>query len=102
MTVANSEIGWFHKIQTTLKEYDIPENFDEIKKKTIGEWNCQVTTSIERKNKERLLLMCLKNENGMQVPKTKTETIVKKLECDQYKRGPESELLKMTKNEAKQ
>ena len=101
LTIANTEIGWFHKIQAILKEYDIPDNFDGIKKKTIGEWYCQVTTSIERKNKERLLLMCLKDQDGIQVPKTKTETIVKKLECDQYKRRPEPELLKMTKNETK-
>ena len=45
--------------------------------------------------------MCHKNEDGIQVPKTKTVTMVKKLESNQYKREPEAEFLKMTKNETK-
>ena len=101
LTLANSDTGWFHKIQENLNKYELPEDLDEIRKKTIGEWNCQVTATIERENKERLLQMCHKNEDGIQVPKTKTETIVKKLENNQYKRGPESEFLQMTKNETK-
>ena len=101
MVLVNSNTGWFQKIKENLKEYELPEDFEEIRKKTIGEWKCQVSATIERKNKDRLLQMCLKNDNGIQVPKTKTETIVKKLESDHYKRGPESEFLKMTKNETK-
>ena len=101
MVLVNSNTGWFQKIKENLKEYELPEDFEEIRKKTIGEWKCQVSATIERKNKDRLLQMCLKNDNSIQVPKTKTETIVKKLESDHYKRGPESEFLKMTKNETK-
>ena len=37
MVLVNSNTGWFQKIQENLKEYELPEDFDEIRKKTIGE-----------------------------------------------------------------
>ena len=101
MTLASLNIGWFNKIQTSLEEYELPNSFEEIKGKTIGEWTILVDSAIERRNKERLTQMCYKKEEDLLVLKTKTETIAKKLDNAQYKRKLETEFLHMTKNETK-
>ena len=84
-----------------MKEYELPENLDDIQKKAAGEWKRLVDAATESKHKERLIQMCYKKEGEFQVPKTKTETIAQKLDKDQYKRSLQTEFLYMTKNETK-
>ena len=56
-----------------------------------------VKSAIEKQNKERLVQLCYKDENGKKTPKTKTISIIGKLENEKYNRGPEKEILGMTK-----
>ena len=89
------------KIQSLLDEYELPNDLTVITNHSSTQWSVKVKTAIEKKNKKRLIQSCYKNENGIQTPKTKTSTIIEKIENENYKRGPEKEILGMTKKELK-
>ena len=52
-------------------------------------------------NKERLLQDLHKKENGTDIPKTKTKSIISKITREGYVRSPEPMILRSTKYEAK-
>ena len=54
-----------------------------------------------RKNKERINQECYKNIDGIKVEKTKTKSILNKLNNPLYKRGPEPGIRELSKNETK-
>ena len=56
---------------------------------------------IELKNKERIKDDLYKRENGNDIPKTKTKSIIDKIINPHYVRKPEDEILYLTKNETK-
>ena len=60
-----------------------------------------VKTAIEKRNTERLINDCHKNENGARRRKTKTAHILDHLEDPSYQRRPLNELMKCTKLESK-
>ena len=94
-------IGWFKKVQTMLREYELPEDLTIIQHHTIIQWPMRVKTAIEKKHKARLLDSCYKDVNGIKTPKTKTTSIINKIENGSYRRTPVKEILNMTKNELK-
>ena len=53
------------------------------------------------KNVKRLIDDCYKSENGVRVPKRKTEHIIELISTDEYQRNPKKEILLCTKQEAK-
>ena len=57
--------------------------------------------AIEERNRERLKADLYKRENGAEILKTKTKTILDKLTSTNYVRGLESEFIMTTKTEAK-
>ena len=56
---------------------------------------------IEKYNRKRLLEECYTKEQGQLKPKTKTASIIEKLNNEEYKRTPCKELLTCTKQETK-
>ena len=84
-----------------LTFYQLPTSFDEIKSITFPEWTNFVKTAIEKKNIERLRTECHKPVNGVQTPKTKTASIIPKIDDEKYIRQPETSLLKTTKKETR-
>ena len=101
MTLKTLNLGWFKKVENLLTDYSLPDNLNDIKKLSAGEWRYKVKFSIEKRNKERIEEECYKTINDIKTPKTKTLTIIDKLKIDNYKRQPEPEFLKMTKKETK-
>ena len=99
-TLEELDVGWCKKVKEILIEYDLPQDFDVIKDHSLPLWTSRINTALEIKHKERLLEMCNKTENGESTIKTKTASMIDKLD-DKYKRQPCKEIMRMTKLEAK-
>ena len=94
-------IGWYKKVQTMLCMYELPEDLTIIQHHTIIQWPMRVKSAIEKKHKEHLLDTCYKDVNGIKTPKTKTTSIIDKIENRSYRRTPVKEILNLTKKQLK-
>ena len=84
-----------------LEEYKLHTDLDKIKLCTINEWKQKVNDAVELRNKERLLQDCHKTYGGQTVPKTKTKHLIEKINCTEYVRKPDPNVLHMTKLQTK-
>ena len=100
-TLLNKNIGWSKSIKDTLDKYNLPTDFQTIKKIRHNEWKRKVTSELEKENTKRLRKDCHKIENGVNKEKTKTKSIINHISKQDYKRGPSKELLNCTRQEAK-
>ena len=94
-------IGWYVKIINILQKYNLPTDFEVIRAAPVARWGNTVKAVIEQKNKERIQADLYKQENGNDIPKTKTKSIIEKINDPNYLRKPEDEILYLTKNETK-
>ena len=92
--------GWYKHIQSVLKMYELPTDFDTIRLLSVGEWIYNVKKGIESKHKEKLLDDCHKMVDGEKIKKTKTSTIVDNINND-YVRKPLNEIKNLSKNETR-
>ena len=100
-TLTDKKIGWSKSISDTLVRHKLPSDFQAIKNTRHIDWKRNVTKAIEKENLERLKRDCHKTENGTQVAKTKTKSIINDIFKHEYKREPNKELLNRTKHDAK-
>ena len=101
LTLKNLDIGWYRNVLTVLELYQLPTDFDEIRRHPPGEWKYKVLSRIEVKNKEKLLQECHKTVDGTETRKTKTASIVDKLNDPYYKWEPIAEIKKLKKSETR-
>ena len=94
-------IGWFKKIYETLEKYELPTDFSVIRTMPIARWERLVKNAIEVQNEKRIKQDLYKTVDGVDVPKTKTKTIIEKISTQGYTRQPEPEIKYMTKLETK-
>ena len=95
------KLGWSKKIRLTLEEYELSTNFTTIKNIPFPHWKSYVLSAIEKRHKKRLYDECHKTENGHPIPKTKTASIVHKLNSINYIRKPCDELMSCNKTGCK-
>ena len=100
-TLKEKNIGWYVKIIHILQKYNLPTDFEVIRAAPVARWGNTVKAVIEQKNKERIQADLYKQENGNDIPKTKTKSIIEKINDPYYVRKPEDEILYLTKNETK-
>ena len=100
-TLRDKGAGWFERISNTLKKYNLPTDFQTIATIRPNGWKNAVKLVIEQKNKERLKEDLHKRENGIDILKPKTKSILEKLNDPLYTRQPEREIINTTKNESK-
>ena len=100
-TLAQKDIGWSKSIYNILNKYKLPTDFQVIKTTSHNEWKRKVSAEIEKENKERLRNECYKKENGIEVEKTKTKSIIQHISSKEYTRRPSQELLNFNKYETK-
>ena len=101
LTLHRLNIGWGKSIKEALSEYNLPTDLTEIKNTSARQWKRTVAQKIEVMNTKRLYEDCHKNENGIQVLKTKTAHIVPSLSCDTYERKLRDDIIQCTKYETK-
>ena len=94
-------LGWYKKICDTLTKYELPTDFNVVTTITPNAWKRAVELAIERENLRRLKEDLYKTVDNIEIPKTKTKSIIDKIANPLYARAPEPEILKMTKNECK-
>ena len=90
-------IGWFKKIYETLGKYELPTDFSVIRTMPIARWERLVKNAIEIQNEKRIKRDLYKTVDGVDVPKTKTKTIIDKISTQGYTRQPEPKIRYMTK-----
>ena len=100
-TLKDKGIGWFTRITNTLLRYNLPTDFQTIASIRPNSWKNAVKLVIEQKNKERLKDDLYKYEDGIEILKTKTKSILEKLSNPLYSRKPEEEIVYTTKYETK-
>ena len=100
-TLKDKGIGWFTRITNTLHRYNLPTDFQTIASIRPNSWKNAVKLVIEQKNKERLKDDLYKYENGTEILKTKTKSILEKLSNPLYSRKPDEEIVYTTKYETK-
>ena len=81
--------------------YELPSDFESIKRHPPGEWKYNVLIGIEKKHKERLLHDCHKIVDGVEVRKTKTSTIVDNINIPNFIRKPIPEIMNLSKSETR-
>ena len=100
-TLKKYNIGWYKGIIQTLTDYDLPVDFEEIRRQRPNEWKNNVRKDFEHKNKLRLIEECYSKINGQDVPKTKTASILERLRDPAYIRNPLKEIMTLSKHETK-
>ena len=88
-------------ISKVLDKYSLQTDFEIIKRIPFPVWKQNVTTAIEKEHRKRLREDCFKKQDGSNVPKTKTVTIIPEIDEHSYIRKPKTELLQCTKYECK-
>ena len=101
LTLQSLNIGWFKKIMSLIEQYELPSDFESIRRHPPGEWKYKVLSGIEKKNKERLLQDCHKVVDGVEARKTKTSTIVDKINIPNFNRKPIPEIMNLSKSETR-
>ena len=99
-TLDDLQIGWARQIHETLREYSLTNDWTEIKSKTKQHWKQDVYKAAENKNKEMMLMECYKDSSRSEV-KTKTKTIIEKLERPDYQRIQINSISALSKLQAK-
>ena len=100
-TLAELNIGWYKEIKKTLNIYGLEDNLDTIKTIPAQIWRATVREATEKRNRQKIIDNCNKKEGNMIVPKTKSLSILKTIENDNYIRKPCNEILSLSKNECK-
>ena len=100
MTLDQYNLGWAKQIRETLSDYGVEESWGEIEKMEKHQWKTIVGTVTEKKNRELMIRECYK-DRGRRETKTKTKSIIKKLESGEYERKPLPEIVNMNKLHSK-
>ena len=100
-TLETFKLGWYKNIQKTLAQYQLPSDFEVIKRHTLNEWKGKVRTATELQNKRRLTDDCYKMVKGQKNPKTKTAHIIDEIEKETYKREPKDSIVRLSKQDTK-
>ena len=95
------ELGWAKNMTEKLIEYQLEQDWENIRRKTKAEWKKIVDEAIEENNRKKLIKNCTtKTPEGIKV-NTKTKTIHENLTSPFYKRQTLKEIVKGTKQRTK-
>ena len=93
MRLQELNLGWYKKIKSILDKYDLPTNLNDIKTHTPNEWKRRVKFVVESESRARLKQDCYKKDGNDLVEKTKTKSLIDKINNNEYTRSPDEELL---------
>ena len=77
-------IWWAKQIDGILEQYNLDYSWEQIRNMTVPDWKRRVQIRIEEKHKERLIDEC----NGAHGEKTKTKSIKRLIDVDNFTRSP--------------
>ena len=85
----------------TLESWQLETEWDIIGAKSKMEWKKEVEETTEKKNRQKLKEECHVKERGTHRVKTKTKTLVEKIDDNNYKRKPIHAFLNLSTLEAR-
>ena len=88
MILEKYDISWAKRIKEVLQLWGLEEQWNEISKKTKGQWKKEVQEAAEKANTRKLHEECQSKGRGEAKAKTKTKTIIDKLNQPTYQRKP--------------
>ena len=89
-TLRHKNIGWIKNIEKTLTLWELETKWDKIAATKKNAWKLEVQKAAEKRNQALLLNECQTKVRGETKNKTKTKTILEKIQCKDYKRIPVS------------
>ena len=92
---------WSKNMEITLTTWELCEEWDRIASKTKNTWRKEVEAAAENMNKTKMLEECQIKKRGIPKPKTKTTTVIEKIEDRNYHRNPSPLLRELTSLEAR-
>ena len=101
MTLRDNRAGWAKEIIKTLESWQLETEWNNIENKSKMEWKKEVEEAAERKNREKLREECHVKERGSQRVKTKTKTLLEKIDGTNYERKPLDLLINLSTLEAR-
>ena len=99
-TLQEMDIGWAKNVKEALSVYGLPNDFAEIQRTHIRQWERMVSQRTEIMNQKRLYGDCHKKENNQQTVKTKTAHILSRISAP-YTRKPIDEIMQCSKYDTK-
>ena len=87
-TQKENDFGWIKNIMRTLEQWGLEQQWEVIASKSKAAWEREVKIAAEKQNRTKLTEACHTKHRGTSKAKTKTKTIVEKLQNDTYKRTP--------------
>ena len=94
------KIGWSGQIRQILEEYGLHITWEQIETLTKSQWRNQVHIAAEKHNREMMISECHQQKEPNNL-KTKTVTIIEKLNDQDYHRRPLSGIVGLNKLYAK-
>ena len=95
------KIGWARTINQTLRNLELPTDFQTIRSISRNQWKNTVKAKIEVNNTTTLTEQCYKKENGEKKEKTKTAHIINQISSHDYERNLRKEYTSLTRQETK-
>ena len=83
-----NKTSWVKNINKILELWELELEWCSIKEKTLNQWKVEVNQAAEKINKEKLKAACHSKERGKIRQKTKTRTIIEKIDNPDYTRKP--------------
>ena len=87
-TLKENKNGWAKNISRTLEQWGLEQDWSRIAAVSKPAWKREVEKAAENQNKNKLMEECQARSRGTSRVKTKTKSIVEKLQSDNYKRVP--------------
>ena len=83
-----NNIGWVQNVEKTLEDWGLEIEWDSIKNKSRMKWKEEVEQAAEKMNRMKLREDCHIKERKQSRQKTKTQTIIDKIDDPNYSRKP--------------
>ena len=94
-------MGWYKTIMETLNEHEMPTDLATITSIPRRTWAKIVKDKMEQANKKRLYSDCHKTQEGVEIPKTKTVSIIDAISDPYYVREMNPSFKHLSKQECK-
>ena len=80
MALKEHSTGWAKSIRHMLEQWELESDWEIIATKPINTWRREVHQAAEKHNKEKLLEECQTRNRGTSRLKTKTKSLVEKIQ----------------------
>ena len=86
--LSDLNIGWVEQIKGLLEAWSLDTDWATLASRGHKIWKNEVKSAAEKINRNKLRIECIAKSRGEEKIKTKTKSIIPKLDYESYKREP--------------